>query len=466
MGLQLSSRAQVPSPSPSPDSLLPQVESGLDAELAFGKAVLFRVYDPPASLLLRYFTAGSGAGPKNSYWSANEATSALQLGEISPSSLFTFHSRLANPVNYAKQLGEWEMVTFGSVVTIYANVHQGRYLDRRTFQFTVPPSRAREDSTMCEFVLRRWSAAGGSSKPVAAKFGDVVCLECHAQAGLYLHVVAGAGGGFELSSKRSGFVLGNPTLSELLRLQARGGGDVEHVAAPTTEDFVSTKERALAIDERELWRQVGAALPVDLVRKILEYKPHFVQTARLCCKSWQLAAERQWVRKIRVNGEFYSFDTEQERDALVAFVLRCERAHTLTLRNIIPLSDDNVRRICGNKSLRKLLLGGCRSLTDESIKHIALELPELRMLNMAQTGITDLAFDHLATLQQLQDLNLYHCSSVTAEGINKCTNDHRSLLRINLRGTVTHGDAVRRFSQRHPQVELLTGPASTESIFG
>ncbi|KAH9258011.1 hypothetical protein BASA81_003574 [Batrachochytrium salamandrivorans] len=466
MGLQLSSRAQAPCPSP-----LPLVEAGLDAELAFGKALLFRVYDPPSpsSLLLRYFTPLATSRKPDTYWGANETTSALQLGEISPSSLFTFHSRLANPVNYSKQLGEWEMVTFGSVVTIYANVHQGRYLDHHTFQFAIPPSQAREDSTRCEFVLRKWGTSGAkkSLAPVVAKFGDVVCLECHSQAGMYLQAMGGEEGRFQLSSKRSGFVLGNPTLSELLRLQARGGGvglGIEEEAEDIVEDFVSTKERALARTERELWQQVGATLPVDLVRKILEFKPHYVQTARLCCKSWQLAVEREWVRKIRVNGEFYSFDTAQERDALVAFILRCQRAHTLTLRNILPLSDDNVRLICGNKSLRKLLLGGCRSLTDESVKHISLELPELRMLNLAQTSITDLAFGHLASLHQLQDLNLYHCSSVSAEGINKFTNDQLSLLRINLRGTVTHGDAIRRFSQRHPQVELLTGPASAEII--
>ena len=89
---------------------------------------------------------------------------------------------------------------------------------------------------------------------------------------------------------------------------------------------------------------IAKNLPVDLAKRIFEFQRDWVRTARLTCKAWKVQAEKL-VKRIRVNGEFCLLETEDQRTALVNFILGCPSLEVLTLRNVMTLTDDDIARI-------------------------------------------------------------------------------------------------------------------------
>ena len=98
---------------------------------------------------------------------------------------------------------------------------------------------------------------------------------------------------------------------------------------------------------------------------------------------------------------------------------------------------------------------------------IAEKLSRLNHLNMAFTSITDESLRIVSErVYHLKELNLYNCSGVTVEGINRTVHGLTSLEHINLRGTVVDSHLVQTFRKKRPDVVVLTGPASADSIWG
>lgn len=153
-------------------------------------------------------------------------------------------------------------------------------------------------------------------------------------------------------------MLHSPTLRDLVQLHVTQSTVLgEEQQEPPVNDFELEESKIEAENERAFMQEIARNLPIDIARKIFEFKPDWIRTARLTCKSWQIAAERS-IRRIRVNGEFCSLDTPDEREKLIAFVRRCPSLEVLTLRNVMTLDDDDVAKITENRNLVRLILGG------------------------------------------------------------------------------------------------------------
>ncbi len=72
-------------------------------------------------------------------------------------------------------------------------------------------------------------------------------------------------------------------------------------------------------------------------------------------------------------------------------------------------------------------------VTDADMAKVA-QFRELRKLNLSQTKITDSGLEHLATLENVTDLNCYFAEYLTEDGIAHLSN-WKHLERLNLRGT-------------------------------
>jgi hypothetical protein len=270
----------------------------------------------------------------------------------------------------------------------------------------------------------------------------------------------------------------SPTLRELVQLNAttsaQGSATSSSAAVSTMltdfNDFELLESKQASERERQWMEEIAKRLPVDLAKRIFEFHFDWTRTARLCCKSWKAQAERS-ITRIRVNGEFCSLDSEEERTQLIDFVSRCPKLQVLTLRNVITLTDDDIARITENHNLLALVLGGCRRLSDKSTRRIAENLGQrLLHLNLAFTDITDESLRIVAeNVRNLRELNLYNCSRVTVDGINRTVDlatGFTVLEHINLRGTVVDSHLVQEFRRKRPDVVVLTGPASADSIWG
>ena len=333
---------------------------------------------------------------------------------------------------------------------------------------------------LCEFRVQRVSTRVSGSHLV---YGEQVYLESAHSRGRYLTVKQLSGGTHKLTTtssikERCSFALHSPTLLELVQLHATAVPPALPLSLDEQEaisysrlsnaspEFELEELRLEAERERKVMEAIAKNLPLDLAIRIFEYKPDWIRTARLCCKSWKFAAEKN-IRRIRVNGEFCSLETKEERENLIAFVRRCPSLEVLTLRNVMTLDDEDVAKITENRNLVRLILGGCRRLSDRSTREIANKLGNLNHLNMAFTSITDESLSIVASsVDHLKELNLYNCTGVTVEGINRTVHGLQELEHINLRGTVVDSQLVQPFKRQRPEVVVLTGPASADSIWG
>jgi hypothetical protein len=373
------------------------------------------------------------------------------------------------------------------------------------FYFNASPSKVRKDHTLCsEFILKPALRKQATNE---LRFGDLVSFK-DKSSGMYLYITQ-CGHMILSSSLRSLFSVQNPTLLQLVKIrdmaaaaataEATTGGsssittnmsleeqlihqrnnnnqhrtstdnntiineldeDDEDVFLPLVEDPVNTS----------LWNNM-AELPMEVVVRILSYRRNFLGTARLLSKSWKYAAELL-IRAIRVNGDFAMFHIPQERVSLVSLVARCTNLEKLRLKNIIELSDEEIKEmsLCTHARLKHVEVGGCTGLTDKTTIEIA-QIPHLEYLNLAATGISDESLAIVGCLQHVEVVNLYGCR-VTARGIDMCAlkTEHSDgllhLEHLNLRGTVVGKEDVVNLTQRRPSIEVLTGPPKLETVFG
>jgi len=102
---------------------------------------------------------------------------------------------------------------------------------------------------------------------------------------------------------------------------------------------------------------------------------------------------------------------------LLAFS-RSHRLHTLSLANCRRLTDEAVVNVSHlGTSLTALNLGGCRCLTDRSLEALS-NLMELRKLDLSQCDlITDDGIENLDGLAHLDELSLGWCRLISDEGL-------------------------------------------------
>lgn len=416
-------------------------------------------------------------------------------------------------MNRRGQQGPRVVVGNKDVVAVYANVDEGRYLTVGGVgvRFLSSPGEVREDALVAravEFRVKRVGKKwGGEDTPL--RFGESITLECVSKPGWFLVVESTVGGGAKLvlsngMGRKSKFSLYSPTLRDLVQLRDTSPASVqsssltgpvsasglsmvtplssqEVVSSPPAKrqrkyrigqpdpEFMDKDELALIRKEEEreqAWmNSMALFLPMDLIKKVFQYKQDWIHTSRLVCKSWRLDAERS-IQRIRVNGEFSSLDSVEEIQGLTEFLRRCQNLEVLTLRNVLTLTDDDIAKIIEDKPfLCRLVLGGCRRLSDKSTDVIAQRLRRLSHLNMAFTGITDESLRMMSEhVYKLKELNLYRCLGVTAAGVNRV--EFNALEHLNLRGTVLDSTLVQDLRRRTPDTIILTGPASLDSIWG
>jgi len=424
------------------------------------------------------------------YWAVDDQSLVCSIQELKQTSLLTFHGPNAAAHNLNRTNSPPVYVQNQARVLIYCNVQTGRYLTSSGDQvvFSADPNQVRsqaEVNALCEFIVHRKrsrSPAPRSSEPLC--FGEAVSFECAWHAGLFLAV--DGKGQLGISKKPAGFLLATPTLQQLIQLRDNAAAAAAALAAVAAQQAVpsllpSPKERRDSSDpfaycteeERMLAKAQSdkdknlfallALLPEELSFKIFFCHADFLKTARLVCKSWRRMAEGK-IRTIRVNGEFASLDTVEERAHLIKFAQRCPNLTSLTFRNVIDLEDSEVSELFEGSNLVRVALGGCSRLSDRTTESLAKA--QLKHVNLANTAITDKSLCILAERAlNLRFLNLYACSGVTSAGVSKCES-LAELESINLRGTRIHHRDTVEFTKRRPSTQVLTGPAVAESIFG
>ena len=104
------------------------------------------------------------------------------------------------------------------------------------------------------------------------------------------------------------------------------------------------------------------------------------------------------------------------------------------------MTDEMLERISHLEHVVVLRLANSKALTDDGIRHLA-RMPQLRQLDLSQTGVTDRGLEVLRHLPHLESLSLVF-TRVTDNGIEHLRDCH-SLQRLNLMWTNTGDGAVR-----------------------
>lgn len=438
-------------------------------------------------------------------------------------SLVTFHKPNANPVNRSQAVAANKVsVVENDLISFYCNIDNGRYGRiedvKQEMGFVYAPKQIKKTSPQsqsCDFYIRRaagwWDCSEEEKQqrePDELYYGDEVVFESYLFPGKFLSFDATTKVGLTLKDVGTVFCPSSPALAELLQIQnvteklkkeAKQQQQEEDEETPATsekhdyshflhspptnrhdDDFLSEeelyKQALLEEQDQQLMRRM-TALPVHLVCKIFSFKPRFLQMARQVNHGWKQLAER-FIKSIRVNGEFASLETRGEIANFIRFIANCPNLRHLTLRNVGEMEDGDfaefVRTGRNNGKLTKLALGGCRRLTDRSTELITKNFPNLKVLNLASTSVTNESLLLCANrLKHLKHLNFYGCAIdgevfVNFEGKTKnASPDPLPMLEsINLRGTlIRNQNEVIEFSFVKPKVNVLLGPA-VDSIFG
>ena len=106
------------------------------------------------------------------------------------------------------------------------------------------------------------------------------------------------------------------------------------------------------------------------------------------------------------------------------YISMLRKVQKLNLRSCRQISDYGIGDLCNvstpenRQSLEDLCLQDCQKLSDESLRHISVGLPNLRKINLSFcVSITDTGLKSLSRLTSLGDLNLRSCDNISDIGI-------------------------------------------------
>ena len=92
------------------------------------------------------------------------------------------------------------------------------------------------------------------------------------------------------------------------------------------------------------------------------------------------------------------------------------RLHSLQSLRVGCVTDTELEQISSISSLRELHLFYAREFTDYGLRYLR-RLPDLRILDLAQTAVTDDGLFHVGHLPQITDLNFSWCRKITDRGL-------------------------------------------------
>jgi hypothetical protein len=92
--------------------------------------------------------------------------------------------------------------------------------------------------------------------------------------------------------------------------------------------------------------------------------------------------------------------------------------------------------------LANLNLFRCHQLTDDALEYLARGCPELALLDLSYTMITDRGIVALSGLQKLHTLNVQGCKMLSDRGIGKLTRDLPALVNLDVSKTGVTIDAI------------------------
>ena len=113
----------------------------------------------------------------------------------------------------------------------------------------------------------------------------------------------------------------------------------------------------------------------------------------------------------------------------------------LNLRSCRQISDHGIGHLSGvdaggkytsaPSALRILKLQDCQKLTDDSLKHISVGMPDLKNINLSFcVSVTDTGLKSLAKLPHLESLNLRSCDNVSDIGVGFLSEDSPAAITI------------------------------------
>ena len=121
------------------------------------------------------------------------------------------------------------------------------------------------------------------------------------------------------------------------------------------------------------------------------------------------------------------------------FISLLKKVKKLNLRSCRQISDFGIGDLCNisapqtRRSLEDLCLQDCQKLTDESLRHISVGLPNLHKINLSFcVSITDTGLKSLSKLHTLQDLNLRSCDNISDIGIGFLGENGLNLLSLDI----------------------------------
>lgn len=195
-------------------------------------------------------------------------------------------------------------------------------------------------------------------------------------------------------------------------------------------------------------------------------------TARLVCKNWR-ARSCMLIRAVKASNNFGSL-SDHTISRLAAVVGQCCRIRALKLRNFAALTDEQMRIALerSHAALGELDLCGCPALTDMVCISIVDSCPNLKLIKLACTRVTDQGVAHLLDprhgLKHVCHMNFYGCSNITANGLRQALEKHAGGVQtINIRGCSFDEQEMRALVSfcNGQVITLLTGPASREPAF-
>jgi hypothetical protein len=124
------------------------------------------------------------------------------------------------------------------------------------------------------------------------------------------------------------------------------------------------------------------------------------------------------------------------------------------------MTDAMLERISDLEHVVSLRLSNSKALTDEGIKHLA-RMPQLRHLDLTQTGVTDRGLEVLRHLPNLESLSLVF-TRVTDDGIEHVRNCN-DLEQLNLMWTNTGDGAIRSLAGMSRLSRFVSGNNVTDS---
>lgn len=145
-----------------------------------------------------------------------------------------------------------------------------------------------------------------------------------------------------------------------------------------------------------------------------------------------------------------------DNETLIELAKKCPEMKHLCLYTCQDIQDSGIF-IFGYKSLifpgiktvadncHKLVnlnLFRCHQLTDSALEYLTSGCPDLALLDLSYTMITDIGIISLSKLQKLHTLNVQGCKLLTDSGIGKLTRNLPALVNLDVSKTGVTMDAI------------------------